>query len=169
MEVVSGLLTILVGTSRETSDFIADAIERWWTTNQERWVSIRTLTIDLDNGPENASCRTQFIKRMVAFADRHQREIELVYYPPYHSKYNPIERVWGVLENHWKGQLLDSVEKVIGLAKTMKYNGKNPVVKYILGTYEKGVKLTTKAMEQLEKMIDRVTGIEKWAVDIPWY
>jgi len=51
---------------------------------------------------------------------------------PYHSKYNPIERVWGVLENHWKGQLLDSVDKIIGLAKTMTYNGKNPVLSYHL-------------------------------------
>ena len=93
----------------------------------------------------------------------------MVYYPPYHSKYNPIERVWGVLENHWKGQLLDSVEKVIGLAKTMKYNGKNPVVKLIFGTYEKGIKLAQKAMQQVEKMIERVTGIEKWAVDTPLY
>ena len=42
-------------------------------------------------------------------------------------------------------------------------------VKLIRGTYEKGIKLTQKAMEQLEKMIDRVTGIEKWAVDIPGY
>ena len=108
-----------MGTSRETSDFIADCIERWWTTNQERLVSIRKLTIDLDNGPENASCRTQFIKRMVAFADRYQLEIELVYYPPYHSKYNPIERCWGILEQHWNGTLLNSVDTVLEWARTM--------------------------------------------------
>ena len=55
---VSGLLTLIVGTSRETSDFIADAIEHWWQTNQKRLADIRQLVIDLDNGPENASCRT---------------------------------------------------------------------------------------------------------------
>ncbi|WP_419606290.1 ISAzo13-like element transposase-related protein, partial [Thiolapillus sp.] len=37
--------------------------------------------------------------------------MRLAYYPPYHSKYNPVERLWGVLENHWRGELLDSVEK----------------------------------------------------------
>ena len=83
LEVVSGLLTLIVGTSRETRDFIADCIELWWKTNQKRLASIRQLVIDLDNGPENASWRTQFIKRMVAFADRYQLEIVLVYYPPY--------------------------------------------------------------------------------------
>ena len=79
LEVVSGLLTLIVGTSRETRDFIADCIELWWKTNQKRLASIGQLVIDLDNGPENASCRTQFIKRMVAFADRYQLELVLVY------------------------------------------------------------------------------------------
>ena len=52
----------------------------------------------LDNGPHNFSYRTQFLKRMIEFADWAGLEIRLVYYPPYHSKYNPIERCWG----HWK-------------------------------------------------------------------
>ncbi|CAB1075169.1 Mobile element protein, partial [Olavius algarvensis Delta 1 endosymbiont] len=98
-----------------------------------------------------------------------QVSLSLVYYPPYHSKYNPIERVWAILENHWRGEVLNSVEKAMGLARTMKYNGKNPVVKLINGTYEKGIKLTNKAMNQIEKMIERMSGIEKWAVDIPCY
>ncbi len=37
------------------------------------------------------------------------------------------------------------------------------------GIYEKGVTLTKKAMDQLEKLLDRIPGIEKWAVDIPCY
>ena len=95
--------------------------------------------------------------------------ISLAYYPPYHSKYNPIERVWGVLENHWRGELLDSVEKVVGLARTMTWNGKSPIVKVVKGVYEKGVKLTRKAMERLETLLIRLPGIEKWAVDITCY
>ena len=51
----------------------------------------------------------------------------------------------------------------------MQYNGKNPVVKLIKGTYEKGIKLVQKARKQLEKNIIRISGIEKWAVDIPCY
>ena len=65
--------------------------------------------------------------------------------------------------------MLDSVEKVLGLARTMKYNGIYPVVKLIKGIYETGIKLIQKARKQLEKMIVRITGIEKWAVDIPCY
>ena len=56
---------------------------------------VRRLLIDLDNGPEIASSRTQFMNRVVEFSDRHQLTLELAYYPPYHSKYNLIERCWG--------------------------------------------------------------------------
>ena len=48
-------------------------------------------------GSENNSRRTQFIKRMIEFADKHSIQVRLAYYPPYHSKYNPIERCWGAL------------------------------------------------------------------------
>ena len=109
-----------------------------WNVLHERPQPLRftphTIAVNADNGPENNSRRSQFMKRRVEFAVKHEVGISLIYYPPYHSKYNPIERVWGVLENHWRGQLLDSVEKVVGLAKSMKYNGKNPLVKLIRGT-----------------------------------
>jgi transposase len=54
------------------------------------------LLLNGDNGPENSRSRTQFIKRMVEFSAKVNIEIILAYYPPYHSKYNPIERVWGI-------------------------------------------------------------------------
>jgi hypothetical protein len=154
--------------SNVTADFMVDALENLWPSLKVRF-NPHTIAINTDNGPENNSHRTQFIKRLFEFAKKNEVCISLIYYPPYHSKYNPIERVWGVLENHWRGQLLDSVNKVIGMAKTMTYNGKKPVVKLVNGTYETGIKLTQKAMQNLENMINRLPGIEKWAVDIPFY
>ena len=59
-----------------------------------------------DNGPENHSRRTQFMYRMTQFTDQKQLTIRLAYYPPYHSKYNFIERVWSALEQHWNGSLV---------------------------------------------------------------
>jgi len=41
--------------------------------------------------------------------------------PPHHSKYNPVERLWGRLERFWRGELIDSVEKALGLARSMTY------------------------------------------------
>ena len=53
------------------------------------------------------------MQRLVEFAQRSHLMIRLVYYPPYHSKYNPIERGFGILEQHWNGALLDSLEAVM--------------------------------------------------------
>ena len=70
LDVLGGLFTIIFGTSRETSDYIADCLQQWWEANQDRYAHIRQLVINLDNGPECSSFRTQFMKRMVEFADR---------------------------------------------------------------------------------------------------
>ena len=106
------------------------------------------------------------MKRMADFADEFQVTVQLAYYPPYHSKYNPIERVWGVLENHWNGSLLDTVETVLNFAETMAWNGQHPVVKLVEKTYSTGVKLSRKEMTELEKRFDRLPGLEKWFVRI---
>jgi len=124
---------------------------------------VQTLVI---NGPECHSRRTQFMHRITRFADEFQVIIQLAYYPPYHSKYNPIERVWGVLENYWRGSLLDSLETVFHFAKNMTYNGIHPVVEIVEKTYHTGVKLTKKAMDSLEKRFERLLGLEKWFVCI---
>ncbi|WP_059105789.1 ISAzo13-like element transposase-related protein [Shouchella shacheensis] len=87
-----------------------------------------TLILNADNGPENHSRRTQFMKRMIEFAVNYDVKVLLAYYPSYHSKYNPIERVWGRLEQHWNGAILDTMEAVVGFAESMTWKGENPCV-----------------------------------------
>ena len=91
--IATGALTIIFGL-KETSDFWVDGLLVWWQQQGCILEGIRRLVIYLDNGPKNSGRRTQFLKRMVQFADWSALEIRLVYYPPYHSKYNPIERCW---------------------------------------------------------------------------
>jgi Rhodopirellula transposase DDE domain len=69
-------------TSKVTSDCLVDVLELWWQENQERFTQIDTLVINLDNGPENQSYRTQFMARLSAFADKYQLTVQLAYYPP---------------------------------------------------------------------------------------
>jgi len=59
------------------------------------------------------------MKRLVEFAQTNQLAVPLAYYPPYHRKYNPIERVWASLEPHWNGSLLEDVDTAVQFAKTM--------------------------------------------------
>ena len=53
------------------------------------------------------------MQRLVEFAQRSHLTIRLVYYPPYHSTYHPIERGFGILEQHGNGALLDVLEAVM--------------------------------------------------------
>src|SRR5262249_57659688 len=87
---------------------------------------VRQVVLDVDKGPENSGQRSQFLYRLVCFAQKYQLRLRLAYYPPYHSKYNPIERCWGVLECYWRGELLDSEAAVLGYAAAMTYRGKHP-------------------------------------------
>jgi transposase len=160
-------LWLYMACSKVTSDFIADRLEQWWQEVRLRFLNVKTLVINLDNGPENHGRRTQFLKRVVAFARRYGLKVQLAYYPPYHSKYNPIERCWGILEMHWNGTLLDSVEAVVGFARSMTWKGKHPVVSVVETVYHKGVKLKSKEMKALESQVVRLAGLGKWFVEVP--
>jgi len=162
-------------TSKVTSDFIADVLEAWWLVHRQRFPAVQTLLLNQDNGPENHSRRTQFMKRMVDFAQRHQVNLRLAYHLPYHSKYNSIERTWGVLENHWNGNILDEIDTVLQFAHSMTWNGHHPVVKLVTQTYQTGVKLTQLAMAEVETQIQRLAEFQvndkplnlgKWSIDI---
>ena len=66
----SGDLHLAFGSSAKTSDFIVDCLQACWAhlSSQER-DDIDLVQIKADNGPESNGRRTQFLKRMVQFAD----------------------------------------------------------------------------------------------------
>jgi hypothetical protein len=84
--------------------FHGNRLSAWWDgLDESEQTAIGQIQLKIDNGPESSGVRTQFLHRMVQFADQTGKPIQLLYFPPYHSKYNPIERCWGILELHWNG------------------------------------------------------------------
>lgn len=162
-----GDLHLTFTASKATADFEADAIEDWWESIRDRYPAVRLLVVNLDNGPEHHSRRTQFMKRMVEFADQYDITVRLAYYPPYHSKYNPIERCWGILETHWNGCLLETREAALGFAGSMTWKGQYPSVTMSQTPYETGRGLTPKEMNRLERRLHRDPDLPRWFVDIP--
>lgn len=140
-------------TSKVTSDCLVDRLEEWWNEVGGRFGHITRLLINLDNGPENHSRRTQFMQRLVQFVDKTGLTVELAYYPPYHSKYNPIERCWGVLEQHWNGTLLDELQVALDFIESMTWRGVHPVVTAATKLYRTGVRLSKEAMAALEQRL----------------
>jgi len=163
--VATGSLTLLFG-RKETSDFWVDGLSVWWEQVQGGCERVRTVVIYLDNGPNNAGVRTQFLKRMVAFVDATGLTVRLVYYPPYHSKYNPVERCWSSLERKWGGALLTNGEVILSYARRMTWKGQHPTVGVLSGAYADGVKLTKAEMKPIEARLDRSATLPKYDITI---
>jgi hypothetical protein len=160
-------LTLYMTRSKVTSDFIVDRLEDWWEFNRVRFPEVTKLVLNPDNGPGNHSRRAQFLKRMVGFAHEYRLDIELAYYPPYHTKYNPVERCWGIPELHRNGALLDPAEAVPGYAETRTWKGGHPEVVPVEAEYSTGVRVGREEMEALASVITRLPTLEKWFVSIP--
>jgi hypothetical protein len=163
--VATGALTRIFGT-KETSDFWVDGMKLWWCQVKGNLSHIRRLVIYLDNGPNNSGTRTQFLKRMVEFADGSGLEIRLVYYPPYHSKYNPIERCWSSLEKKWGGELLNSIKVILRCALRMSWKGQHPTVMQLEGEYPDGVRLSRKQMKPYLARLEREPTLPKYDITI---
>ncbi len=163
----SGELYLHFGCSYKTSDFIIDALFGWWNhQSPEEQQRFDKIQLKIDNGPESSGVRTQFLKNIVGFADTINKPIQLLYFPPYHSKYNPIERCWGILEMHWNGALLKNVEVMTKWAKSMLWKGLHPIVEISTVIYEKGITLTKAAMKAIEKRLSRNPDLPKWDIYI---
>jgi Rhodopirellula transposase DDE domain len=161
----TGALTLLF-CERETSDCWADGLERWWDSVKTRMGHVKRLVIYLDNGPNNSGKRTQWLKRMIEFADRTGLAIRLVYYPAYHSKYNPIEHCWGVLEQKWGASLLNSLKVILQEALRMRWCGRAPTVMRLHGDYPNGVRLSRSQMKPYEKRLQRSASLPKYDITI---
>jgi transposase len=162
---LTGALTLVFG-SGETSDFWVDALQVWWRGARAKYRGISRLVIYLDNGPQNSGRRRQFLKRMVQFADWSGLVIRLVYYPPYHSKYNPIERCWSSLEKKWNGALLNCWEVIRSLALRMTWRGAHPLVERLLRTYAKKVSVPAEEMEKYNARLERSATLPKYDITI---
>jgi hypothetical protein len=158
-------LYVTFGSSAKTSDFIVDTLTAWWqglSVKDQR--AIDRVQLKMDNGPESSGVRTQFLSRMVHLVDTIGKPIQLLYYPPYHSKYNPIERCWGILELHWNGTQLRDVNTMLEWAQRMTWKGIKPIVKLSRKVYAKGVTLGKAAMQVVEARLERNPLLPKWDI-----
>ena len=166
METNSGKVTLFFTDSHKTSDFLVDGLKHWWSERHEVTANIERLIVNMDNGPECNGHRSQFLLRMVEFADMTGIEIHLVYYPPYHSKYNKIEHYWGGLERSWNGYLLDTVQTVLTRAANFAWKGTRTTVTMFDRLYRKGVKVCGKNKKEVEARIQRSEHLPWWDITI---
>ncbi|MGD1860001.1 MAG: transposase, partial [Leptolyngbyaceae cyanobacterium] len=137
----------------------------WWSKlSPATQKELKRIQLKVDNGPESSGVRTQFLKRIVAWVDRIGKPLQLLYYPPYHSKYNPIERCWGILEQHWNGARLTDVETMLARAQSMTWKGLSPTIVLNRATYQTGITLPKKEMAPIEERLERHPLLPKWDI-----
>jgi hypothetical protein len=80
------------------------------------------------------------------------------------SKYNPVERCWGILEKHWNGMKRVDVDTLLGWARSMTWKGLPPVVELSRKVYPKGISLSKEVMQEVEARLGRHPLLPKWDI-----
>ncbi len=105
---------VSIGSSKETSQMACNAIKEWWVTegmlSYPNAVSILVLA---DAGGSNSSRHNIFKEDLCDLVNEIGVEIRVAHYPPYTSKWNPIEhRVFPHITRALSGIMLRSYEMV---------------------------------------------------------
>jgi hypothetical protein len=103
---------ITLGTSRETSAFVCDAIVlAWEVLFCHMYPNATELVLLCDCGGANAARSLRFKEDLIEVSRRLGLCLRIAHYPPYTSKWNPIEhRLFSQVERTWSGVMLDSPE-----------------------------------------------------------
>ena len=134
---------INLGTSHETSQFACDSLARWWRTQgRKRYPHARRLLLLCDGGGSNGARRFVFKEELQKLAQRLGLEIRVAHYPPYCSKYNPIEhRLFPHVTRACQGVVFHTIQIVKDLMeKTSTSTGLQVTVDILDKVYDTGRK-----------------------------
>lgn len=105
-----GYMTI--GLSHDTSEFVCDNVEAFWEEYLSKvYKDAKYLVILCDGGGSNSSSHHIVKQDFMDLAEKLGISIMMMHYPPYCSKYNPIEhRLFSQITRSWSGAPLVSVQ-----------------------------------------------------------
>ena len=84
---------ISIGNTHETADFVVDNLDWWWQNfGKQLYDRASAILILCDCGGANGYRHHLFKKRLQDWAKKIGIRLVIAHYPPYCSKYNPIER-----------------------------------------------------------------------------
>ena len=155
---------VVVGTSRETSQFAACAIRKWWSfQGRRRYPQSKKLLVLADTGGGNGANRRAWKYFLqTAIADPFRVSVSVSHYPPGASKWNPIEhRLFSEISKNWKGRPLDSYDSCLNYICTTRTSTGLRVRAYLdTRDYEKGIQISDDEMAQLR--LNRHEPLPQW-------
>jgi hypothetical protein len=152
-----------LGTSRDTTEFATDSILWWWVNyGQYLYPAATSICLLCDGGGSNSASKYLFKQDLQKVANEIGLEIRVAHYPPYCSKYNPIERrLFPHMTRAAQGVLFDSVETVKRLfEKTCTQTGLGVVVEIARKVYQTGRKYTEGFKQTMKILFDDF--LPKW-------
>ncbi len=156
---------INVGTSAETPRFICDGISQWWNyRGRHDYPQASEIMITLDaGGPSGVRCNV-FKEQLAALADKIGKTIRIAHYPPYTSKWHPIEhRLFPHVTRALSGVILKTFELVKQLIGKTKTSAGLEVKAYMLdGEYKTGIKCSPGWKEERTKRVERDDMLPDW-------
>jgi hypothetical protein len=157
-DVTRNLGYITLGTSRDTSEFACDCLRSYWQTyGQFLYRTTRSLLLLCDCGGSNNARHYVFKEQLQRVADDLVLEIRVAHYPPYTSKYNPIEhRLFSHVTRVCQGVVFSSVELVKEVMGTTTTRTGLQVFTTILDkTYQAGNKASRGFKDRMKIVFDR--------------
>ena len=146
-----------IGTDHDTSEFACDSIRYWWLSHGcELYPSATSILLLCDGGGSNSSRSYLFKEALQALSNELGIEIRIAHYPPYTSKYNPIEhRLFPHLTRACSGVIFDTWSTVKSLMETAKTRkGLRVFATIIDGVYETGKKVALEFKQNLPIIFD---------------
>ena len=150
-----GYMTL--GTSNDTAEFACECIRQWWLKyGCIDYSSATALLLLCDCGGSNNARYYLFKEELQRLADEFRIEIRIAHYPPYTSKYNPIEhRLFPHITRACKGIVFKIVELVNDLmAKAKTATGLKVFSHIITKTFETGRKVADDFKENMRIQFD---------------
>jgi hypothetical protein len=164
----AGFMTL--GTSRETSAFVCDAIALAWEEDrQAHYPNATEILLTFDCGGANAARSLRFKEDAVELSGRLGLPLRIAHYPPYTSKWHPIEhRLFSHVERSLRGVILDCHETALdAVQRTRTKTGLHVTARILDKVYEIGRKCSDTFRAIKDKFIrhDAVLGQWNYLVD----
>ena len=152
---------VTIGTSRDTSEFACDSIRQWWNNHGKfLYLTATSILMLMDGGGSNSSRHYIFKQDLQALADELGIDIRVAHYPPYTSKWNPVEhRVFPHITRAMQGMVLTSHELTKELIETTTTKAGLSVVAHILNkVYLTKRKVAAGFKESMRILFDEILG-----------
>jgi Rhodopirellula transposase DDE domain len=152
-----------LNTSHDTSELACDSIAAWWEKHGRAAHPLaKKLLVLCDGGGSNSATRYVFKEELQKLANWLGIEIRVAHYPPYCSKYNPIEhRLFPHVTRACRGVIFQTLEIVQHyIAKTETTTGLRVKVSVLDKVYETGRKCAVDFKRNMKIVFDKV--LSKW-------